>query len=234
MLDTAFEALKKFDWGSDLATLAPIEDAVVEAHDKPEVGKDLESRLIAALKSDLTLDGREYVCRKLAVIGTAACVPVLATLLLNKDDSHMARYALERIPASESCQALRDALTNATGNLKIGIISSLGACRDTAAVPALGQLLKNEDQSIARSAALALGAIGNGASAGALKSVLHSSGVNSPALIDALLGCAESLLAGDKRAEATDIYKAFAQDSQPRLVRLAAMRGLLACASKHA
>ena len=44
MLDTAFEALKKFDWGSDLAALNPIEDAAIAAHEKPEVGKDLESR----------------------------------------------------------------------------------------------------------------------------------------------------------------------------------------------
>ena len=132
MLDNAIEALKKFDWGSDLATLAAIEDAVVEAHAKPEVGKDLESRLIAALNGGLTLDAREYVCRKLAVIGSAACVPALSALLLNKDDSHMSRFALERIPATASGQALRDALPNATGDLKIGIISSLGARRDSA------------------------------------------------------------------------------------------------------
>jgi hypothetical protein len=49
MLDTAFEALKKFDWGSDLATLAPIEDAVIAAHEKPDARQELENRLIAAI-----------------------------------------------------------------------------------------------------------------------------------------------------------------------------------------
>ena len=29
MLDNAFEALKNFDWGTDLGALAPIEDAAV-------------------------------------------------------------------------------------------------------------------------------------------------------------------------------------------------------------
>lgn len=234
MLNNAFEALKKFDWGSDLAALSPIEDAVVEAHHTPEVGQDLESRLVAALKGDLTLDAREYVCRKLAVIGSAACVPALASLLLNKEDSHMSRFALERIPASESAQSLRDALPKASGDLKIGIISSLGARRDSAAVPALGELLKDSDPSISRSAALALGAIGNAASVAALRSALLPSGISPSAVIDALLGCAESLLAGNKQAEASAIYKTFAQESQPRLVRLAAMRGLLACAGKQA
>ncbi len=36
------------------------------------------------------------------VIGTAESVPALAALLPDKDLSHMARYALERIPAPGS------------------------------------------------------------------------------------------------------------------------------------
>ena len=36
MLETALEALKTFDWGSDLAALAPIEDSVTASHVKPE------------------------------------------------------------------------------------------------------------------------------------------------------------------------------------------------------
>src|SRR5439155_22730995 len=85
MLNTAFEALKKFDWGSDLAALNPIEDAAIAAHDKPEVGKELESRLVAALQSELSLDAQEYVCRKLAMVGTAAAVPSLSVLLVKKE-----------------------------------------------------------------------------------------------------------------------------------------------------
>ena len=45
---------------------------------------------------------------------------------------------------------------------------------------------------------------------------------------------AESMLASNKPADASAIYKTFDQASQPRLVRLAAARGLLACASKQA
>src|SRR5437867_6459378 len=143
MLDTAFEALKKFDWGSDLAALNPIEDAAIAAHEKLEAGKELESRLVAALQSELSLDAQEYVCRKLAMVGTAAAVPSLAVLLVKKEISHMARFALERIPASEAAQTLRDALPKVSGPLKIGVISSLGARRDTAAVATLASLLKD-------------------------------------------------------------------------------------------
>ena len=234
MLDTAFEALKKFDWGSDLAALNPIEDAAIAAHDKPEVRQDLENPLIAALKGELSLDAQEYVCRKQATDATAASVPTLAPLLLNKEISHMSRFALERIPGPEASQALREALPKVTENQKIGVISSIGVRRDSSAVAALGPLLKDGDPAIARSAALALGAIGTAESAAALQAALLPSGANPQAVIDALLHCAESLLADNKGAAASAIYTKFAEESQPRIVRLAATRGLLSCASKQA
>ena len=234
MLDMAFEALKKFDYGSDLAALAPIEDAVVAAHGNADAGKEIEQRLVAALQSELSRDAQEWICRKLATIGTAAAVPRLAVLVVDPDLSHMARFALERIPAPEAAQALRDALPKVSGNVKIGVISSLGNRRDAVAVAALSGLLKDGDQAIARAAPLALGAIGNAESAAALQVGLNASSTNSLSLVDALLSCAESLLAGSKVAEANAIYKTFTQESQPRLVRLAATRGLLACAGKQA
>jgi hypothetical protein len=120
MLANAFEALKKYDWGTDLAALAPIEDAAIAAYGNANASQDLENRLIAALKGDLSRDAQDYVCRKLATVGTAAAVPTLAGLLGNKDNSHMARYALERITAPEAAHALRDALVKISGTMKIG------------------------------------------------------------------------------------------------------------------
>ncbi len=232
MLETAFESLKKFDWGSDLSALNPIEDAAIAAHQSPETGKDLESRLIAALGGNLSLDAQEYVCRKLAMVGTAASVPSLAPLLIKKEISHMARFALERIPAVEAGQALREALPKVTGLVKVGVISSLGGRREAAAVTELSGLLKDTDTAVARAAALALGAIGTTDAAAALQLALKGSGIPQT-VIDGILSCAEALLASNKTAEASAIYKSFEQANQPRIVRLAAARGLLACASKQ-
>lgn len=234
MLDTAFESLKKFDWGTDLATVAPIEDAVVAANGKPEMGKDLEKRLISALSGELSRDAQDYLCRKLAIVGTAACVPVLATLVVKQENSHMARFALERIPAPEAAAALREALAKTSGNMKVGIISSLGGRRDSAAVPELGRLLTGGDSVIARAAALALGAIGSTSAVAALQQGLCTYNPITPSIVDALLSCAESLLATNDRTGASKIYQSLAHDSQPRLVRLAATRGMLAAASKRA
>src|SRR5258708_7808677 len=118
MLDNAFEALKTFDWGTDLVVVAPIEEAVTAAHGKPDLSRDLENRLIAALKSEISRDAQDYLCRKLAIVGTAAAVPTLAGLLASEKNSHMARFALERIPAPEAAKALRDALPNVGRKLK--------------------------------------------------------------------------------------------------------------------
>ncbi len=234
MLDTAFDALKTFDWGSDLAALAPIEDAATASHGKPEARQDLENRLITALKGILTRDAQDYICRKLANVGTAAAVPALAGLLVNKGNSHMSRFALEQIPAPEAASALRDVLPKVNGDLKVGVISSIGARRDRVAVDALSGLLADSDASVARAATLALGAIGSAESVTALQTALRAAGDRRQTIIDAILSCAESLLANNQIANASSIYKAFTDESQPRLVRLAATRGLLACASQPA
>jgi HEAT repeat protein len=232
MLDDAFESLKKFDWGTDLAILAPIDDATVGAPAEEQANRELENRLLRALKGNLSRDAHDYVCRKLTIIGTAASVPTLAALLGTKATSHMARYVLERMAAPEAGHALRGALGSANGNLKIGVIGSLGARRDTASVPALGSLLHDDDPAVARAAALSLGAIGTAESAAVLRGALQAGVGDKQATIDALLHCAESLLSGEKQADALLIYQSLNSEPNGRLVRLAATRGLLACASK--
>jgi len=256
MLDNAFESLKSFDWGTDLVVVAPIEEAVTAAHGNAELARDLENRLIAALKGQISRDAQDYLCRKLATVGTAAAVPALAALLGNEQNSHMARFALERIPAPEAAQALRDALPKLSGKLKIGVIGSLGSRRDAAAVSAISGLLKDENAAVARAAATALGEIGNVEAANALQAYQPSAAATKQAVIDALFACAESLLADDKdavalaavrkaldaqgvllvdnAAVALAIYKSLAGDNQTRLVRLAATRGILACAARNA
>ncbi len=230
MLADAFLALKKFDWGTDLSALDPIEEAVVASHGNAAAGRDLESRLIAALNENLSRDAHDYVCRKLAVVGTAAAVPGLAAMLTRKDQSHMARYALERINAAEAADALRDALGRVAGSLKVGVISSLGARSDRAAVPLLSELLGDGDPNVARAAALALGRIETVESASALKTAHQRGTGNQEAVIDALLSCAEALLSSNKPV-ARSIYESLSGRKQNRLVRLAATRGLLACAA---
>jgi len=232
MLDDAFEALKTYDWGTDVKILVPIDEAVVATQGDAAARKELETRLAAVLATDVSRDAKDYVCRKLMIIGTAVSVPALAKLLLDKDNSHMARYALERIQDPAAAQAMREALPKLTGAQKIGAIGSLGVRRDAESVPVLAELVGDSDAAVARAAAYALGDIRTSAAAKALAASKSASADVKPAVTDASLACAEGLLAEGKKAEALVIYRRFAAGEQPKHVKLAATRGMLACAGK--
>jgi HEAT repeat protein len=231
MLDQAFDALKTYNWGADVNALKPIDDATIKSRDNEAERKALEARLAAVLGTDASRDAKDYVCRKLMLIGTPASVPALAALLSDADNSHMARYALERIPAAEAAQALRDALPKLNPALKVGAIGSLGVRRDADSIPALTSLLGDSDAGVVCAAACALGDIGTPAGAKALTDAKPTDKTKQ-AVIDARLVCAEGLLAGGQKVEALAIYKSLVGDDQAKHVRLAATRGMLACAGK--
>jgi HEAT repeat protein len=230
-LDKAFETLKTFDWGHDRNQLKPIDDAVIASHGDAAALKALEVRLAAVLDTDAPHCAKDFVCRTLSLIGTAESVPALAKLLGDEKLSHMARYALERIPAPEAVAAMRDALPKVGGLVKVGVINSLGVRRDAASTAALAALLGDSDKQIASAAAAALGSIGTTEAAKALAGFQDKAPADlKTAAADAYLVCAERLLADGKRTEAVAIYKALSAEGQPRHVRMAAMRGMLSAA----
>jgi HEAT repeat protein len=232
-VDKAFETLKTYDWGADRNSLKAIDDVVAATHGDAAARKELEIRLAAVLKTGASRSAKDFVCRKLMIIGTAESTPALAALLPDKDLSHMGRYALERIQAPEAAAALRDALPKVSGALKVGVIGSLGARRDAASCAALAGLLADSDKAIACAAACALGNLGSADAAKALGDSMKSApeGVKA-AVADGCLACAEHLLADGKKVEAIAIYKSLSGEDQPKHVRLAATRGLLAAAGK--
>jgi HEAT repeat protein len=231
-LDKAFDALKTYDWGTDRNALNPIDNAVALTYGDAAARKDIETRLLAALPTG-NRDVKDFVCRTLKTMGTVASVPALAALLADKDNSHMARYALERIQAPEAGKALVDALAKVTGALKVGVVGSLGARGDAAAVAAVAPLLTDADKAVACAAACALGDLGTPEAGTALLAQAKTApeGVKA-AVADGCLVCAEHLLAAGKKPEATALYTALAGEDQPKHVRLAATRGMVAVAGK--
>jgi HEAT repeat protein len=232
-LDAPFAALKAYDWGADAAPFKTIDDAVIAAHGDADLRVELEKRFAVLLGAGTSRAAKEYVCRKLMMIGTAASVPALAALLADKDNSHMARFALERISGPEAIEAIRKALGSVPVDLKIGMISSLAARGDAACVPMLAGLLAG-DAKIAAAAAEALGTIHTSEALQALSAAdpLAGNGLGS-AVVDARLACAEALISQGKRNDALAVYKALAATAagkpEARSVELAATRGILAC-----
>ena len=233
-VDDAFDTLKTYDWGADRALLNPIDQAVIATQKDAAARKALEKRLVGTLAGGISRSAQDYVCRKLRVVGTAQSIPALAALLPAEETSHIARYALERIPDEKAVAALRNALPKVSSKLKPGLIGSLGKRRDARSIEAISKSLGDSDLPVARAAAQALALIGTPAAARQLGRFMK----NAPAplkvqVADACLICAEQLLADGQRSEAVALYKELQGDkSQPAHVKVAVMKGMLAATTK--
>jgi hypothetical protein len=236
-LDAAFTALANYDWGGDAKPLAPIDAAVVAAHADAALRADLEKRLAGVVGAAAFRAAKDHACRKLSMIATAASVPAVAVLLHDADNSHMARYVLERIGGPEACAALRKAIETAPRPLVFGMISSLADLRDAAVVPLLAGLLGGRDagtEPLAVAAARGLGRIGTPDAATALAAA-KATGSVADAVRDSLLEIAEARLAAGDRAAARSIYATLRRsvgevprDHRDRRFYVAAVRGSLA------
>ena len=232
-VDKALEMLKTYDWGADREALKPIDQAIVAAQGDAAANKALEKNLVNALAGGISRSAQDYVCRKLRVVGTAQSVEALAALLAAEKTSHIARYALERIPDEKAAKAMRDALPKVSSKLKPGIIGSLGVRRDKKSIPVISKFLGYSDIQVAKAAAQSLGLIGTSAAAKKLsRFAKKASGNMKMPVADACLVCAEQLLADGKKSEAVALYNELKGDDQPTHVKAAAMKGILTVATK--
>jgi HEAT repeat protein len=119
-----------------------------------------ESTLLAKLASDAGSEEKARACQKLAIIGSAKSVPALAALLGNDKLAAHARSGLENIKDAAAGEALMNALgPDLRGRLLAGVIVSLGARRESAAVPSLFKLAGSTEPEIRDAALSSLGQI---------------------------------------------------------------------------
>jgi len=243
-VDAALAAVKSYKVTGSRKALIPVEKLVHHAATDPVLRKELAAKLTAMLDSDATADCKKFVCRQLSLIGSGGEVPELAKLLGDKDIALAARSALERIPGDEPLAAMRAALPTATGPILVGLVNSLGERRDAAAVDAIAKHLAASDadtvgaagtsgsaQAALTGAAIdALGKIGGPEATRALSAAKARLPAKlGPALADALLRCADGMLAAGKPREAAAIYEQVSAAGNPKHVRIAAFPGLVAC-----
>ncbi len=186
------------------------------------------AQLIATLESGATLEKKFAACRSLAESGAEQAVPALAELLRDPELAHMARYALEPMPAGKADAALRDALSHVKGELLIGVIDSIGVRRDAAAVGALTPLLRHADAGVAAAAADALGLIATPAAADALTAQLGTGpSARQVLLVDAGLRCAQGLSKHRNADHAVRVYDRLRGMQLPTRQAVAAARGTI-------
>jgi HEAT repeat protein len=188
-----------------------------------------EPELIEVLKAaDSSVFARNVACRQLALIGTKASVPVLASMLTNEQLSHYARYAIKPIPDPAVDDALRATLPKVKGKLLCGMLDTIGHRGDTKAIEPVAKLVLSADVEVAQAAAASLGQISGPVAAKALLDALpRTRGVVHHAVADSCLVCAEGLIAQGDTKQAVAMYDTLARPDMPRTVRDAAMHALI-------
>ncbi len=235
-LDQLLADLSQYRYGQSRRALASMEHYLRSLSSVPEVADNIESRFLELLSAEsTTFPARQFICKKLSIIGTEKSVPTLAAMLTQPgragyQPADLARYALERMPSPAAGKALRDALAKTTGKTKLGIINSIAQRRDRKAVPALVALMDGTDTQLAIAAIGALGKIGGPTATKELrKRRITLPEDRRRAWGPAFLNCTDMLRAEGKLQQAVTYYRllAFGPESLP--VRAAAFRSLVLC-----
>jgi len=234
-LDEILKRLATYEGGLNSEAFWSLRNYVLTYKDVAEVKLACEERLLAFLDSQATSVAKMAVCRQLRVVGGEKSVPVLEKMLLQKEISDIARYALEKIPGDAADKVLLKALPNSKGDIKLGIISSLGQRKTQAAVSMLGALILDSKKDIASAAVFSLGRIGGKEAAGLLTTALGKTKGEPQAQIgSALLVCAEDFMALKNADAASGIYNQLLGLKLPAALRRAAMSGKIVAAGDQA
>lgn len=224
-LSADYGAIEEYDFGKSRRALAAIEEEIRVV--APSSFAQVEANLLKALESPkTTLAGKQFVCRMLRRVGSAQSVPALSKLLADKDLSHMARFALQHMPAPQAGIALCEALPRLEGDLKIGLIGSIGQRGDRKAVPEIAKFAADSNTEIARAAIGALGRIG-GAEAAEVLTKLKTPARLAAARDNAYLMCADSMLAEGQKDDAVKIYTKMFSAENGTWIRIAAYKGFV-------
>ena len=138
--------LVQLEYGADRTYATTIERMVLNA--EPAQRPALEQKLITALAQPaLRPAGRQFICRMLGLIGSAASVAALTPLLRADAMADAARLALDGISDnSEVDSAYRAALVHLSGPAKAGLIGSIALRGDKSALPELRSIAADEHQ----------------------------------------------------------------------------------------
>lgn len=232
------QSVAAYDFDQPRTTLAAIEQRARTADVAQR--QAIEQEMVAVLAdAKATFAAKQFACRMLRLVGSEACVESVAALLTDEKLSHMARFALQGNPSPKVDDALRAALDKTTGDVQIGIVNTIGVRGDANAVKPLAVLAAGQKDHVAEAALLALGRVGTKDAA----ELLAGWGPQNTAWAIASLSCAERLVAPQKTTLAHRLYRAvygketrlarklyrtvYASQQKP-VMKLAALRGLIA------
>jgi HEAT repeat protein len=224
-LDAILKDLQSYDFALGVGAQTRFRAYVFSHKDDPQARRETEAALLRFIQGSPAPGGLMAACRALRLIGGPDSVPILAALTLKPETTDAARFALERIPGSEADQALLAALDRSQGEVRRGIIFSIGERESAAAVPALERLAGGKDLPLAADAVKALGKVGGPDAVRALTAILGKAG---PQL--KLEAASALLLAAEDDPGAAAIYDKLIAANLPPIMRQAAFKGKIGSA----
>ncbi len=227
-LEAILKDLQTYDT-SDVGPAMRLHAYVFSHKDNAQSRRETEAALLKFVQGSPAPAGLMAACRALGLIGGPDAAPVLAALTLKPETTDAARYALERIPGPEADGVLVAALDKTQGDIRRGVVFSLGARRSAAAVPALARLAAGKDAALAADAVKALGKIGGPEAVKALTAALGKAAPSLKSEIaSALLLAAEKALASGDKAAASAVYDQVFAANVSVISRQAAFKGKIA------
>jgi len=235
-LDEILKQIATYNGGIDSAPFWKLRDYIYTRKDIPTERAECEAKLLQFLGTKATLTAKMAVCRHLRIIGGDKSVPVLQSLLQERETADMALYALTKIPGPAVDKALAQALDKTGGSTRIAVIASLGERRAVESLAGLAPLLRERNGELAGAAAQSIGAIGGEAASNALLAAY--TGMRSdlrPILAAAMLKCGQGLMAAKNDRPALFLYdKLLTDGALPAAIQRAAMIGKISSSGDRA
>jgi HEAT repeat protein len=228
-MDPLLARIATYEFDQSRVPLAQFTMFVQDSLTNPALLKQIEARLDRFVQSDATAAGKDFAFRELSLIATDASLAVLTPMLTEPKTAEMARYALSKIPGPAADEALRSSLGKASGNIRIGIINSLGQRRNPSSVPTLTPLAASPDAAVAEAAAAALAQIADRPALDALAAARgKATGMVKQRISEEYAQCAGQFAARGDKATAARVYRQLIGPQEPQMVRIVALGGLAA------
>ncbi|HYE20437.1 MAG TPA: HEAT repeat domain-containing protein [Tepidisphaeraceae bacterium] len=146
---------------SDKDATAAVLRVVRETGGDPKLRAHLEEKLVGLLEADgTTWEGRVRACQALWVVGGDRALGVLERMLADERDSHLACYAIGRMPSAQAGQALARGLGLAKGRAAVNILNTLGSRAEAGQVEAIAKRVRDPDAAVVEAALGALAKLG--------------------------------------------------------------------------
>ncbi|MFH0989990.1 MAG: HEAT repeat domain-containing protein [bacterium] len=228
ILTTLLKQIASYHYGESRKPMIDLDEFIRKISNLPEERQKIINQFQEFLRSDATVDGKQFICSRLALFGSDTSVPLFVSMLTNDLTTDMALSALETMQSAKADEALLQALPSSSGRVTIGILSALSNHRVRKAIPSIRPFLQHQDQSIAAAAISAIGHIGTLVSLELLKE--FSQNVKPEMrehLFDAMLITAGHLMNERMKELSHSIYTELSSGEHPLPIRSAALRGMI-------